>query len=311
MSSESTFIGLMRAIASDPAARGLNDDAAVLPFGNETLILTHDMMAQGVHWLPGADPADVAWKLLAVNLSDLAAKGAKPVGVLLGFTLGDAEWDRRFADGLRDALLHYGVSLLGGDTIALAEIEAGGGAGRSIGLTALGRATYLPVPSRAGAKAGDILYVTGTLGDASAGFASISSGEPGEAQLLNAFNRPQAQLDAGVALAPIAHAMMDVSDGLLLDALRMAQASGLALVIDLAAIPLSQSYRAQCGDTLSSRLEAASWGDDYQLLCAAPEGAALPVAATAVGRFAAGVGLSVCHGNDAVPLPASLGFEHR
>ena len=86
--------------------------------GGETLVLTHDMIVEGVHYLPGDPPGDVAWKLVAVNLSDLAAKGARPIGVLLGFTLGEADWDRAFADGLGAALAAFGVPLLGGDTVA-------------------------------------------------------------------------------------------------------------------------------------------------------------------------------------------------
>ncbi|MES2303194.1 MAG: AIR synthase related protein, partial [Pseudomonadota bacterium] len=125
----------MRALATHPAARGLADDCAVLDFGGEALVLTHDMMVEGVHWLPGQDMADVAWKLLATNLSDLAAKGAAPVGVLLGFTLGDN--DERFVEGLGEALEAFKVPLLGGDTV-------GANGPRSLGLTALGRATHSP-----------------------------------------------------------------------------------------------------------------------------------------------------------------------
>jgi thiamine-monophosphate kinase len=115
MSTEPQFIELMRALATGPAARGLNDDAAALNVGAETLVLTHDMMVEGVHWLPGQDPADVAWKLVAVNLSDLAAKGAEPLGVLLGYSLGDN--DVRFAAGLGEVLAAFEVPLLGGDTV--------------------------------------------------------------------------------------------------------------------------------------------------------------------------------------------------
>src|SRR3982751_3248775 len=98
MSSESAFIESLKALATHPAARGLADDAAVLELGGRHLVLTHDMLVEGVHYLPGDPPADVAWKLVAVNLSDLAAKGARPLGVLLGFTLGDEIWDRAFAE---------------------------------------------------------------------------------------------------------------------------------------------------------------------------------------------------------------------
>ncbi len=294
----------MRQIATDPAARGLNDDAAVIPLGNEAIVITHDMMAEGIHWLPSADPADIAWKLVAVNLSDLAAKGARPLGVLLGFMLGDEDWDRTFAGGLESVLAHYGVPLLGGDTVGRA------GDKRSLGLTAIGQAAYQPVPARSGAKAGDVLYITGTLGDALAGFEFAEAGLMGPPKLMQAYQRPDAKLDTGQKLAPHVTAMMDISDGLLLDASRMALASGLALEIDLAHIPLSSDYIACRGDALESRLQAASWGDDYQLLFAASPDTVLPVAATALGRFAIGGGLSLVDAGAAVPLPVKLGYQH-
>ena len=136
----------MRGIATHPAARGLNDDCAVLDVGGETLILTHDAIAEGVHFLPTADPADVAWRLVATNISDLAAKGAQPLGVLLGYTLGGD--DARFLEGLAEALAEYAAPLLGGDTI-----RSTGPA--THGLTAIGRATHRPVPARSGAAMGD------------------------------------------------------------------------------------------------------------------------------------------------------------
>jgi thiamine-monophosphate kinase len=304
MTTESAFIAMMRQIATDPAARGLNDDAAIIDLGSETIIITHDMMAEGVHWLPSADAADVAWKLVSVNLSDLAAKGAVPLGLMLGFMLGDQDWDRRFAVGLEEALLHYGVALLGGDTVGRA------GDKRSLGMTAIGKASHRPVPARSGARTGDILYVTGTLGDALAGYEFAEADLDGPPTLMAAYHRPVALLQNGQALAPHVSAMMDVSDGLLLDASRMALASGLALNIDLEAIPLSPAY-CQCrGDTKDSRMQAASWGDDYQLLFAAPEGAEFSVLATAIGRFAHGGGLSLRYRGEGYALPPSLGYQH-
>jgi thiamine-monophosphate kinase len=304
MTTESTFIALMRQIATDPAARKLNDDAAVIELGKEALIITHDMMVEGIHWLPNADPQDIAWKLVSVNLSDLAAKGAQPLGVMLGFMLGDEDWDRQFASGLNKVLAHYGVSLLGGDTVSRA------GDKRSLGMTAIGRATFQPVPSRSGASAGGILYVTGTLGDALAGFEFAEAGFEGPPTLMAAYNRPTGLLGTGRLLAPYATAMMDISDGLLLDASRMASASGLALEIDLSVVPLSSDYITCRGETLDSRMQAASWGDDYQLLFAAPADAALPVPATAIGRFLEGGGLSLHDNGAPVPLPPSLGYQH-
>ena len=141
MSAESAFIATLRALATHPAARGLNDDCAVIELGSETLILTHDAMAEGVHFLPGQDRADVAWKLVASNLSDLAAKGAEPLGVLLGYQLGGD--DARFLAGLGEVLTHYNVPLLGGDTISATGAQVLGlarqefvDAARSLGLPA-------------------------------------------------------------------------------------------------------------------------------------------------------------------------------
>ncbi|GMO45066.1 MAG: thiamine-phosphate kinase [Treponemataceae bacterium] len=305
MTTESAFIQILRGFATDPSARGLLDDVAVIDVGSESLIITHDMMSEGVHFRSNADPADVAWKLVASNLSDLAAKGARPIGLLLGFMLGDDLWDRAFAAGLEKVLAHYGVPLLGGDTVTNC------GDKRSLGMTAMGLATHRPVPSRAGAQDGDILYVTGTLGNALAGYELIDAGFDEVGALADAFNRPTARLADGQALAPLVHAMMDVSDGLLLDAERMATASQLAIEIDLACIPLSPSYVSYRGDSRDSRIQAASWGDDYQLLFAAPANASLPVPATAVGRVFLGGGLALRDGADRVNLPASLGYQHH
>ena len=305
MVNESTFIGLMRAIVTDPAARGLLDDTAVIEFGNETLILTHDMMAEGVHWLPSADPADVAWKLVASNLSDLAAKGARPLGVLLGFMLGEDDWDRKFAVGLQEVLTRYEVPLLGGDTVA------NRGDKRALGLTAIGAATHRPVPARSGAQAGDLLYVTGFLGDALAGFELIEAGITDIGDLAAAYNRPEPRLSEGRALAPVVTAMMDISDGLLLDAERMAKASGVEISIDLSAIPLSMQYQTQRGTAQDSRLQAASWGDDYELLFAAPRSIVIPINAYMVGSVTDAAGLELHHAGQQVELPTSLGYQHH
>lgn len=265
MSSEATLIAALRVLAPHPAARGLADDAAVLEFSpesaGEALVLTHDMMVEGVHWLTGQDPADVAYKLVAVNLSDLAAKGAKPLGVLLGYTLGRD--DARFLVGLGEALAEFAVPLLGGDTVS-----APAGSARTIGLTALGRATCQPVPSRSGAREGDAVWVTGPLGGAMLGFEALRDGASGVDTL--AFRRPRPQLAEGRALAPLVSAMMDISDGLLLDASRMAQASGVTLSLNAAAIPLAEGVPA------ARRHDALTWGDDYQLLFTCAPGLELP-----------------------------------
>ena len=263
MKGEADFIAALRALATDPAARGFADDAAVLEIGGEALVLTHDMMVEGVHFLPEQDPADVAWKLVATNLSDLAAKGATPLGVLLGHMLGAD--DARFIDGLAAVLGRYDVPLLGGDTV-------GGGPPRALGLTAIGRATHRPVPSRGGAGMGDALYVTGPLGAALLGFEALRDGSGADSA---AFRRPLPRLIEGQALAPHVTAMMDISDGLLLDAWRLAEASDVSLAIESAAIPIAMPE--------ARRLEALTWGDDYELLFTLPTGAEPPVPATRIG----------------------------
>jgi thiamine-monophosphate kinase len=260
---EPDLLRLLGALPLHPGARGLADDCAVIEFGNETLILTHDMLAEGVHFLPGQDPADIAWKLVATNLSDLAAKGAEPVGVLLGYMLGHD--DARFVEGLREVLDTYNTPLLGGDTI-------GGTGPQVLGLTAIGRATHRPVPSRAGAKAGDALWITGPVGAAMIGLEALKAGK-GDT---TAYRRPLPLLAEGRALAPLVTAMMDVSDGLLLDAARMARASGVTFSIDSAAVPIAAPD--------PRRAEALRWGDDYQLLFTLPAGVEPPVAATRIGE---------------------------
>lgn len=285
---ERAFVEALRALAPHPAARGLSDDCAVLELGGELLVLTHDSLVEGLHFLPGQDPADVAWKLVATNLSDLAAKGAEPLGVLLGYQLGSD--DARFLAGLEQVLVHYNVPLLGGDTV-------GGSGPQVVGLTALGRATHRPVPSRSGAQVGDALYVTGPLGAALAGFEAFKGGT-GDSL---AYRRPQALLAEGQALAPLVTAMMDISDGLLLDAARMAAASGVTLAIDSTSVPIALPA--------ARRDEALRWGDDYQLLFTVREGLTLPVAATRIGTAVPAGTSSVLL--DGLAPSGPLGYEHR
>jgi thiamine-monophosphate kinase len=313
VTSESDFIAALGAMATSPAARGLLDDAAVLEVGGSRLVLSHDMIVEEIHFLPDDPPADVAWKLVAVNLSDLAAKGARPLGVLLGYMLGGEEWDRAFVAGLRTVLGAFEIPLLGGDTVS-----ARAGGARCLGLTAIGESTG-PVPSRAGARPGDRLWVSGTIGDSGAGL-RISTGEiAGPDSLIERYRRPRPRLEAGQALAPLVGAMMDVSDGLLIDSSRIASASGVRLAIDLASIPLSADLIACQSDDRDARIAAATAGDDYELLfAAAPERTAeilavadrigLPL--SRIGSVESGEGLALMDGPEAVPLPERLGWEH-
>ncbi|CAM3067269.1 Thiamine-monophosphate kinase [Sphingomonas antarctica] len=326
---ETEFIALLRPFAG-AGARDLRDDAAVLSLSQDgDLVLTHDVIVEGVHFREGDAAEDVAWKLVAVNLSDLAAKGATPVGVLVGYPLGDDAWDRAFAAGLGVALAAFDCTLLGGDTVKVA-------GPRSLSLTAIGRAGSV-VPSRSGAKPGDGLWVTGVIGLAGLGLdilrrpgeecgvgsspgrslnmrdmfnPSLGRSQPESALVASgpglrrddaiaAYLSPQPRLVEGRALAPLVTAMMDVSDGLLIDAARIAEASGVAIEIALDAVPAAGEIMA-----------AVTAGDDYELLFTLPANAPCPVAATRIGVVRAGAGLSLTLDGSAVPLPERLGYLH-
>jgi thiamine-monophosphate kinase len=247
-------------------------------------------MAEGVHYLPGADPADVAWKLVATNMSDLAAKGAEPIGVLLGYQLGNN--DARFLEGLGKALAHFKAALLGGDTISATGAQ-------TLGLTALGRATHCPVPSRAGAQVGDALYLTGPVGAAMLGLEALQKGS-GDS---SAYRRPKALLAEGQALAPLVTAMMDVSDGLLLDAARLARASAKTLSINSMVVSIATPEH--------RRAEALRWGDDYQLLFTASPTCPLPVAATQIGEVLPENSAPLLLDNKSLSEADGLGYQHR
>ena len=315
MSSEFAFISALRALATDPGARGLIDDAAVLEFGGARLVLTHDTIVEDVHFLAGDPPADIAWKLLAVNLSDLAAKGATPIGALLSYTLrGDSGWDDAFLKGLEQGLAAFALPLLGGDTVSIPAA-----APRSFGLTAIGQAGAA-IPSRQGARPGDTLWVSGAIGDSGAGLKLLKDGVTGPAALIERYRRPAPRLMAGRQLAPLVSAMMDVSDGLLIDAGRLASASGARIAIDLARIPLSAALTGIAGTGREARTMAATAGDDYELLFTAPYAAAQEIAAigqanglalTAIGDVESGAGLVLHDHGDLLALPEKLGWVHH
>ena len=272
-----------------------------------------------MHYRAADPPESVGWKLAAVNLSDLAAKGAEPVAALLSLAIGDpsegmaaGEWEERFLTGLEAACESYGLPLVGGDTIALPE-----GAPRVLGMTAIGKSDT--APSRTGARPGDMLVLVGTLGDAMAGLALLEADEDAGGVLVEAYRRPVPQLAAGAALAAHAHAMMDVSDGLLLDARRMASASGVGVAMDLDALPLSEAFATLRGVSRDARLFAATGGDDYALLAAiSPEAEqavrkCLPSGTimAAIGRVEDGAGMRLYDAQGPVELPERLGHEHR
>jgi len=296
---EASFLARLRALPLHPGARDLRDDAATLG----RFVVTSDTLVEGVHFLASDPPGDIAWKLVATNLSDLAAKGARIAAITLNYPLSDDDWDDAFLRGLDAVTRAHAAPLLGGDTVTLPR-----GAPRILTVTAFG--DDAAAPPRSGARAGDALWVTGTIGDAGAGLAAARNGaltdDAGTAYLLARYRRPTPRLAEGRALAPHVNAMMDVSDGLLIDAARMAAASGLAVTVALDTVPRSAAAHARG----ISALDAATAGDDYELLFAAPAGWSPPVAATRVGAFASGAGLSLTLGGAPVALPAHLGYQH-
>lgn len=303
------MLARLRRMATHSGARGLADDVALL----DGLVLTHDTIVEGVHFLPGDPPESVGWKLGAVNLSDLAAKGASPAGALLSLALsGDGEWEERFLTGLQQISEQYGLPLLGGDTVALPSK-----APRVLGLTVLGKAGEA-VPSRSGGHPGDRLWLVGPVGDSAAGLAQLLIEPQATGLLVDTYRRPIPLLAIGALLAPHASAMMDVSDGLLLDARRLATASGCGLRIDLSTLPLSKAFREARGEGRAARLFAATGGDDYALLAALPaesdaltilKGTSVNVAC--VGELTRDGAFSLADDRGPVPLPERLGYEHH
>lgn len=270
------------------------------------------MMAEGVHFTRDCPPADIGWKLAAVNLSDLAAMGARPLAALFGAGIGagrDSGWAGAVAQGLAAGLAAHACALVGGDTIR-------SGPATVLALTALGHLPAGMALARAGAQPGDQLWVSGSIGDAGLGLAIAEGRQPPNRTLLARFRRPTPRVALGIALRGLASACIDVSDGLLLDAQRLAEASQVALVIDLAAVPLSGPARA-----LGIAVEQlAAMGDDYELLFTAPAAsaeaihAAARAAKTPVARIGqvvpgAGLGLRDARGRD-LPLPDRLGHLH-
>ena len=257
----------------------------MLELGSETLVLTHDTIVEGVHVRDTDDLGDIAWKLVAVNLSDLAAKGAAPLGILVSHMLGAD--DERFIAGLDEVLRTYDVPLLGGDTVSAEDR-------RVWGCTAIGRANCVPVPDRRGARPGDAIYVTGPLGRAMLGF----EGTEGYRQF---YLRPEPMLAEGIALAPLVSAMMDISDGLLLDASRMARASGTTFALAGARIPVAETSRFD---------DCIRWGDDYQLLFTAAPDTALPIDVIRIGDVRESAGQPLLLDDNPPDQKRPLGYQH-
>ena len=282
-------------------ALDLLDDAAVLapPPGRE-LVLAADAMVAGVHFLPDDPPETIGAKLLRVNLSDLAAMGAAPLGYLMTVALPagtpDA-WLAGFAAGLARDQAAYGVALLGGDTSSTPGPI-------TLSLTVLGHVAPGRALRRAGARAGDEVWVTGTVGDGALGLRALRGevADP-DGTLADRYRLPRPRL--GLALHGIASAGMDVSDGLVQDLGHLCRAGGVGAVVEAARVPLSAAARAAGPDWLPTCLTG---GDDFELLLAVPparaealraEGVRAGVAVSCIGRFEAEPGVRVLDGNGA------------
>ncbi|MBV5258474.1 thiamine-phosphate kinase [Synechococcus moorigangaii CMS01] len=303
-------------------ALGLADDAALLSVrAGRELVITADALVEGRHFPGGTDPALAARKALRVNLSDLAAMAARPVAYMTSIVwpagTGDA-LRNGFADGLARDQEEFGVTLIGGDTTSADGPWV-------ISVTAFGEVPAGQAVTRSGARPGDCLVVTGTIGDAALGL-KVETGDyqpdaTDRAYLLERFQLPVPRLALADSLHAHAHAAIDISDGLVADSRHLATASGLSLDIDLDALPLSPAARRwldEQDDTQAARLALASFGDDYELACAIPEARVdtfladirkTGVDATVVGRFSAGSSFSVIMDGSIVE-PGTGGFTH-
>jgi thiamine-monophosphate kinase len=290
---------LLRPLARGyPGALGLTDDAALVdvPEGHQ-LVIAKDAMVAGVHFLADDPPPSVAGKLLRVNLSDLAAMGADPLGYLMVLARPvyiDDDWLRRLVAGLAAEQAEFGVHLLGGDTTSTP-------GPLTLSLTILGTVPRGAALLRGGARPGDHIWVSGTLGDAALGLRILKGlAVPDEdgLPLVDRYRTPRPRLALGRALRGLAHAAIDVSDGLVADLGHILECSGTGAEVEAARLPLSAEARGVPGALLA----ALTGGDDYELLFTAPADAAgaieavgteVAVAVTRIGRITAEPGLRV------------------
>ena len=258
-----------------PGGLDLLDDAAVVDCrAGRRLVVTADAIVEGVHYLPVDPPELVARKLLRVNLSDLAAMGARPLHYLLTTALPavhGADWVAAFARGLAEDQRRFQVSLLGGDSVATPGPAA-------LSLTAIGEVTAGMEIRRSGALVDDLVWVSGTIGDAYLGLAVLRGAYSQLAPehrtgLIGRFRIPEPRVELGPRLAGLAHAMIDVSDGLLADLGHICETSNVAARVEVEALPLSPAAKEIVDQRMDSRVSLAAGGDDYELLFTAPASA--------------------------------------
>lgn len=308
-----------------PGAFGLADDCAALaPRAGEDLVLKTDAVAEGVHFLADDPPADIAWKALAVNVSDLAAKSAEPRVYLMSLSFPSAPeraWLAAFADGLGKAQAAFGIHLAGGDT----DRRKGP---LSVTIMVIGAVPKGRMVRRGTARPGDRIYVSGTLGDSALGLRLCQREAAAEswplfkserAKLIARYRRPQPRLALQTALRAHARAAMDLSDGLVKDLGRMCRASGVGAIVRAGDVPLSKAARKVAAATPRWRAAYLTGGDDYEILSTVPpagaaayeaEAAAAGVPVTAIGEIAAGDGVRVLDAEGRPMTFKRTGYDH-
>jgi thiamine-monophosphate kinase len=314
-----------RPLATAPGAFGLGDDAAILRASGDDIVVTTDAIVEGVHFLPDDPPDTVARKALRVNLSDVAAKGATPAGFVLTLALRGADdaWLEPFARGLGEDAALFGCPLLGGDTVSTP-------GPLMISITAFGRVASGTMVHRRGAKPGDRVMVTGTIGDAALGLDLLRSGAvaadladdaTAKRMLVERYRIPQPRTALAKAVRDHASAAMDVSDGLAGDLAKLCDASGVSAAIDAPSIPLSGPVAKLLARRVVGIEAIVTGGDDYEILCAIPEdrfeafaqqARLAAVAVTSIGTIIAGT--SVPRFLDAqgteIALPRRRSYSH-
>ncbi|MEZ5787279.1 MAG: thiamine-phosphate kinase [Xanthobacteraceae bacterium] len=315
-----------RPLATDPGAFALTDDAAILaPPAGCDVVLKADAIIGGVHFLDDDPPELVAKKALRVNLSDLAAKGARPLGFLLSLalpkTIGE-DWLAAFARGLKEDAEHYACPLYGGDT----DRTPGP---LMISIAAFGAIPHGTMVKRSGARPGDRVVVTGTIGDAVLGLAlrrdpdaarRLGLDKAMSEHLIGRYRLPQPRNTVAEIMRRHASASMDVSDGLAGDLAKLSRVSGVDAVIDASKVPLSDAARTALAHDPALREGLLSGGDDYEIVASVPpdhvapliaEAAAAGVPVTGIGRIGAGAGSARFLDADGRPLRfARAAFSH-
>jgi thiamine-monophosphate kinase len=300
--------GIIRRYFTRDASRpgvvvGVGDDGAILePTPGLLQVQVIDTLVEGTHFHSNMDAADIGYRVVAVNLSDIAAMGATPRWMTLALTLWDKDeqWVEDFATGLFAAAAEHGVALVGGDTTAGDAVVA------SIHMT--GEVEPGKALLRSDARAGDTVYVTGTVGDAAAGLSLFDTAERSDV-LVQRFLRPVARIDTGRALGGRAHGAIDISDGLVGDLRKVLDASGVGAELDVDRVPLSDALRSRFGADEALRF-AMTGGDDYELcFTARPDDVAGVDGITAIGKIVEGSGLVCRRGGDVVEFD-DRGYRH-